>query len=478
MNFNTLTFIAFFVAVGALYAMPLRWSTKKLLLLLASYVFYGWWNVNYLSLILLSTLIDYRLAAVIHASPDPRIRRIALVGSIATNLGILAVFKYFNFFAESAVDVLHSLGMQADFFTLNVLLPVGISFYTFQSMSYSIDVYRRKLAPVDSFADFALYVSFFPQLVAGPIVRATHFLPQLLTPRRPTLADLELGLAWVVIGYFFKTGIADNLASSVDLVFASSASAHPLELWLGVNYFSIQIFADFFGYTLIARGVARMLGFDLPSNFNSPYIARSFSDFWQRWHISLSSWLRDYLYIPLGGNRHGTFKTYRNLMLTMLLGGLWHGAAWTFVVWGALHGSYLVLQRVVGGWIMGFAPAQRLFGRRNLAGDIILIMLTYHLVLLAWVFFRAEDLGQALTMVQRMLDLPQLFTFQMPNKSVLKDGIWMLPAVAYFAWNYIAERRESGFTVPPSLRMAALGGLAFVTITCREASDAFIYFQF
>lgn len=476
MNFNTLTFLSFFASIYALYVIPSSWNHKKNLLLCASYLFYGWWNVYYLSLIILSTIIDYQCGKSIEKSVHLPRRKRMLAISVISNISILCIFKYFNFFSENAVLVLNTLGMEADYFTLNVLLPVGISFYTFQSMSYTIDIYRKEIKPVNSLRDFALFVGFFPQLVAGPIVRAKNFIPQLLSPRKITFDDIETGISWIIIGYFFKVGVADNLASSVDMVFSGTGHIHPLEAWLATTYFSFQIFGDFFGYTLIARGVAKLMGFDIPENFKQPYLARGFSDFWRRWHISLSSWLRDYLYIPLGGNKYG--RTYRNLMLTMLLGGLWHGASWVFITWGFIHGIYLIAERKIVVRLSSAGPFGQFMLGNSIVADLVKILFTYLLVLFSWAIFRSENLSQAISICSSMLNLYGLFPIGMPNKQILKDGVWLIPVLLYHLWHFRNDRYNAKFRVPATLRMAGLAILAFVTITCREASDAFIYFQF
>ena len=312
------------------------------ILLIASYVFYGFWDWRFLALLFVSTVVDYNLALLIEKSESPGERKALLAASICVNLGILGFFKYFGFFAESFASLLNSFGFQSSTPFFNIVLPVGISFYTFQTMSYTIDVYRRKLPATRNFFDFALFVSFFPQLVAGPIERATKLLPQVLQPRKFSQSNFVEGFYLIILGLFKKVVIADNMAPIVNYIFSRDVSTlSGAEVLVGVYAFAFQIYGDFAGYTDIARGVAKWLGFDLMLNFRMPYFATSPSDFWQRWHISLSSWLRDYLYIPLGGNRQGTLLTYRNLMLTMVLGGLWHGAAWTFVAWGFFHGLIL-----------------------------------------------------------------------------------------------------------------------------------------
>jgi alginate O-acetyltransferase complex protein AlgI len=346
MLFNSPSFWVFFSLFFALYAaFNHRWQNR--LLLAASYVFYGWWDYRFVLLMLVSTVFDYFAGLLIAASAEHKIRRRWLIFSMVGNLGLLCFFKYFNFFIASAQALLHTLGFQSDPWVLSIILPIGISFYTFQSMSYTIDVYRNEIKPTRRFLDFALAVSFFPHLVAGPIMRASMLLPQIERPRRMTWDGWCRGWVLIVIGLFKKVCIADVVSGSADMVFAHPEQCSWPVLLFGLYCFALQIYADFSGYTDIARGVARLIDFELPENFNQPYFAANITDFWRRWHISLSTWLRDYLYIPLGGNRHGTWKTYRNLFLTMLLGGLWHGASWTFVVWGGLHGVYLAVHKLM-----------------------------------------------------------------------------------------------------------------------------------
>src|SRR5882762_9892636 len=268
--------------------------------------------------------------------------------SLVTQLGLLGVFKYFNFFAESLAVALNSIGIQSSSLHLNIVLPVGVSFYTFQSLSYTIDIYRRVFKPTDRFFDFALFVAYFPQLQAGPIERARQLIPQLASPRHITLDQTSRGLYLIIFGLFKKIAIADGVSPVVDQIFATSGQVSWIDIVIGTVLFAVQIYCDFSGYTDIARGVSKLFGIELTLNFNHPYFASNITEFWRRWHISLSTWLRDYLYIPLGGNRKGVAKTYRNLMLTMLLGGLWHGASWTFVIWGGYHGALLSAERAVG----------------------------------------------------------------------------------------------------------------------------------
>ncbi|MDZ7673461.1 MAG: MBOAT family O-acyltransferase [Acidimicrobiales bacterium] len=382
MTFNSLQYAAFFVVVFGVH-WALRGRARTGFLLLASYAFYGAWDWRFLSLLVVSSVIDFVAGARIHAADERRRRDRWLALSIVANLGILGFFKYWDFFTDSAADVLEAFGLDWAAPSLEIVLPVGISFYTFQSMSYAIDIHRRRLEPCRSLLDYATFVSFFPQLVAGPIERASHLLPQIEAERRfPGVDDLVTGLTLIGAGLFRKVVIADTLAPLVAEGHARGASGGAA--LLATYGFALQIYGDFAGYTAIARGSARLLGIDLMVNFDAPYGARDPSDYWRRWHISLSTWLRDYLYIPLGGNRRSQRRTYLNLAVVMLLGGLWHGAAWTFVVWGVLHGLYLILHR----WRSTRSGARQLpaaFG----------VFAMFHASCFAFIFFRAETLTGA-----------------------------------------------------------------------------------
>ena len=436
MLFNSYVFWIFFALVLCLYFLTQRYfRLQNGVLLVASYVFYGFWDWRFLSLLFVSTVADYNLALYIEKSGSPGKRKALLAASMCINLGILGFFKYFGFFVESFASLLSSFGFQSSTPFFNIVLPVGISFYTFQTMSYTIDVYRRKLPATRNFFDFALFVSFFPQLVAGPIERATKLLPQVLQPRKFSQSSFVEGFYLIILGLFKKVVIADNMAPIVNYIFSRDVSTlSGAEVLLGVYAFAFQIYGDFAGYTDIARGVAKWLGFDLMLNFRMPYFATSPSDFWQRWHISLSSWLRDYLYIPLGGNRQGTLLTYRNLMLTMILGGLWHGAAWTFVAWGFFHGLILCAYR----------PFEQRFSKRQTArsslvrsgisvpGKLLSIFIMFQLVCVGWLLFRAESIEQVWQMGVQLLTNFQITP--LVTSSVAMIIFYVLPLVMYEIW--------------------------------------------
>lgn len=475
--FNTSEFWLFFVAVYLLY-LCLRHRWQNYLLLAASYVFYGSWDWRFLSLIWLSTGIDYVIGLKMDQARTQRRRKILLWVSMSSSLLILGFFKYFNFFNDSLVELASVFGWQVDGFTLHVILPVGISFYTFQTMSYTIDIYRRQLKPARKLADFALFVAFFPQLVAGPIERAASLLPQVARPRRLSDRKIVEGMYLIGWGLFKKVVVADSLATLVEPVFAGGPY-NGLEVWLALYAFAWQIYGDFSGYTDIARGLAKLMGFELMLNFHLPYFSRNAREFWQRWHISLSTWLKDYLYIPLGGNRHGWWKTQRNLAITMLLGGLWHGAAWTFVVWGGYHGLLLIVHRI----------AERIWPGKEGSADeskkvwsIVKIIIFFHLVAIGWLFFRARSFGQAGEMLKAMFwswEVPMGFSNMV---------FFFAMVLAILVWTQIVQWRRNDLLFWLKLpRMSQLVyGLAvlFVTVyvfmseNAPEIGREFIYFQF
>ncbi|MEY2505342.1 MAG: alginate O-acetyltransferase complex protein AlgI, partial [Verrucomicrobiota bacterium] len=397
MLFNSLTFVVFFLLVLAAYWTMRSWEARKNLLLVASYIFYGAWNPPFAALLFATTALDFYLGRKMGKVHTPHERRLWLIISVAVNLSMLGFFKYGNFLLENFQWLLARGGIAYQPPHLDVFLPIGISFYTFHSLSYTLDIYRGVMRPTRSLRDFTLAVSFFPQLVAGPIVRAGDFLPQLAVPPKPQNGRFLWGLALMTLGLFEKVVLADTMLSgSADRVFGHGGPLLALDSWIGVIAFAGQIFFDFAGYSTCAIGAALCLGFHLKDNFRFPYAAVGFSDFWRRWHISLSTFLRDYLYIPLGGNRHGAVRAMVNLIIVMFLGGLWHGAAWTFVVWGLLHGSYLAIERLLRVFFKE-APWANHLGFKLVTGAI-----TYVAVLVAWVFFRASDFTSANRLLSSM----------------------------------------------------------------------------
>lgn len=392
MLFNSFVFLIFALVVYSIHA-GLAQRFRNTFLLLASYVFYASWDPRFLALLLFSTAIDFSVGKALEAAHTATSRKRLLAVSLICNLSVLGFFKYFNFFLSSAEKLLHTIGIEAPLPYLNIILPVGISFYTFQTLSYTIDVYRRQLVPTKSFVNFALYIAFFPQLVAGPIERATNLLPQIEHSRSVSLEQFQSG-SWLIFwGLFKKMVVADNLSLYVDQVYSNPQETTGIAVLLATYAFAYQIYCDFSGYTDVARGLAKLLGIELMLNFNRPYLATSPSDFWRRWHISLSTWLRDYLYIPLGGNRFGSFFTYRNLLLTMILGGLWHGAHGTFVLWGLYHGIILCAFRVF--LSEGAAPQKAIT-------KWVQIFVMFHLTCLGWLMFRANSLGDLKTLVKQL----------------------------------------------------------------------------
>ena len=402
MLFNSWEFALFLPCVlGCYYILKTR--AQNVLLLLSSYFFYSCWDWRFTGLLLLSTVVDYSVGRAMPRATARRSRTLLLV-SICTNLGVLGLFKYFNFFADSAADILGTFGIGASPVLLNVILPVGISFYTFQTMAYTIDVYRGRVEPERDIVTFGIYVAFFPQLVAGPIERAQNLLPQIRAPRRIDQHQISSGTLLILIGLLRKVVIADNAAMYVDLVFSDPTAVSWTGLIKGIMYFSLQIYGDFAGYSNIARGCSRLLGIELMQNFNHPYFATNITTFWRKWHISLSTWLRDYVYIPLGGNRGTVIFAYRNLILTMLLGGLWHGAGWTFVVWGGIHGVALAVHKW---WLGGRDPKPKQWssGIQGVLGALAGWLVTMAIVGFGWIFFRAPTFEAAYNVVMGICTL-------------------------------------------------------------------------
>jgi len=472
--FNSLTFLVFFAVVFTLYRVLPGWGLRKNLLLGASYIFYGSWNPPFALLLLLSTLIDWWLAGRMGREQNQARRRLWLTISLVANLGFLGFFKYGQFLLDNTVALLALVGVDYKPANMGILLPVGISFYTFHTLSYTIDVYRRQLVPTTSLRDFALFVAFFPQLVAGPIIRARDFLYQLEAPPLPKPGRFTWGLFLMTLGLFQKMVIADTLlAPTADAVFAHPFPLAALDAWAGALAFGMQIFFDFSGYTLCAIGLDLCFGFHLLDNFRFPYGAIGFSDFWRRWHISLSTWLRDYLYIPLGGSRLGTRRTCINVMIVMLLGGLWHGAAWTFVVWGALHGFFLLAERGVKSLVGGAAWASR-------APAVTAAWLATVIgVTVAWVFFRAPDFGQAMKTV---LSMAGAFGAQGDRIVATRELIEVFAVVAVVLTLHRLLRDSSIEAVvqrAPRVGVAAAWVFMLITILLTGGNgNAFIYFQF
>ena len=469
MVFNSLTFLLFFVLVFALHRLIAGAAGRKGLLLAASYVFYGAWSPPYVLLLFFSTLVDWWLARLIGRSTDPRRRRVMLVGSLACNLVLLGYFKYGAFLLQNFAAMLGTFGIDYRPIDPGIILPIGISFYTFASLSYTIDVYRGEVRSDWKFADYALFVSFFPHLVAGPILRARNLLPQIASPRLPDRNAIGWGLALLCFGLFCKTVMADAIfAPVVDAAYAAPEKYGAADLWIAVLAFSGQIYYDFNGYSLCAIGLALCFGYAFPDNFRHPYAALGFADFWRRWHISLSSWLRDYLYVPLGGNRDGEWRRQRNLMLTMLLGGLWHGASWMFVLWGALHGAFLVAERLTLRVVSpGFAPPRDL--------RLLLQIATFLLVTLAWIPFRATTPEQAWAVFSGLWSAR-------PAGVDVAGLVAFLAMLATVLWHLMHRDRnfESAIATRGRTWQYAAASCCLVAMLMVSGGDprAFIYFQF
>ena len=476
MLFPTLEFGLFFLVVFAVsWEMRQRPGGRKLFLIAASYLFYSWWDWRFTGLLALSSVVNYAAGRSLGALHGGRARRFVLTLAVLFNLGLLGFFKYYGFFLESLDEVLHLVGLERDLPFLQIILPVGISFFTFQGLSYIVDVYRAKIPPERSLSDVALYISFFPQLVAGPIVRAGAFLPQLKEPARLTREMVGLGVVLILSGLVKKMVIANYLATDlVDPVFFDPSAHGGLDLLVAVYGYAIQIYCDFSGYSDIAIGVAALLGYRFAENFNQPYRASSLQDFWRRWHMSLSSWLRDYLYIPLGGSRGGgskgsRFATYRNLFLTMFLGGIWHGAAWTFVAWGSLHGGVLVLERLVRERVSG--PVLPGF-----VGRVGGTLLTFHVVCIGWIFFRAQDFATA---GQYFIGL---FRWSAPSLYVTPFIVGLIGVSLLF---HFTPRDLGGWVArgvrwlpSPALGLLAGASLLLIWWVAPPGVAPFIYFQF
>jgi D-alanyl-lipoteichoic acid acyltransferase DltB (MBOAT superfamily) len=464
--FNSTDFLIFFaIFLLVYYAVRQHRSLRNLSILVFSYVFYGWWQYQLAGLLLAVSLFDFAIALGIQQSPRAAIRRAWLTLAVMVNLGVLFTFKYLDFFGATAASLGRHLGFQAQWTAFHLVLPIGISFYTFQAMSYVVDVYRREIPATRNAVQFLSYVAFFPQLVAGPIERGARLLPQMQRTLAILPADLRSGLWLMIWGMFKKVVLADNLAPHVDLVFEGSSPGGPLVV-LGTIAFALQIYCDFSGYSDIARGAARLLGFDLMLNFNLPYFATSLRDFWRRWHISLSTWLRDYLYVPLGGNRLGTGRTYFNLTLTMLLGGLWHGASLTFVLWGLWHGLGLAFNR----WWTESRP----MGLR-LPGWLAWCLTMAH-VLYGWLLFRAVSPGQIaeFTLALGQFSSPPWWHDYFINLVVLAS-----PLLIVQIGQHLSRNREVILTLPRWIQGLIQGAMIFlIALFWQREPPPFIYFQF
>lgn len=471
MVFNSLTFAVFFACVLAMHSLPLRWTTKKVNLLIASYIFYAAWNPPFVILLWISTLVDWYAAQGLVKSQQPARRHAWMLLSVIANLGLLGYFKYGQFLSDNFSALLVAIGVSYQPPRYDIVLPVGISFYTFATMSYTLDVYLRRAAPARNLLDYALFVTFFPHLVAGPIMRPTELVPQFAEPRQANGRQLSYGLGLMTLGLFNKIVLADSfLAGIAERVYDGDRVPGALDAWAATLAFSGQIFCDFAGYSTTAIGAALCLGFAMPDNFRFPYAAVGFSDFWRRWHITLSAWLRDYLYIPLGGNRHGAARTYAALFATMLLGGLWHGASWTFVAWGGIHGLYLATERWLRARLPRYRPGPAMF--------VALGALTYLLVNVTWVFFRASTFTKAWVVLRGIFGQngerpPILATPSLVFVTVIIAGLLACH------WLMRSRTLESVVSRTPGAVISVIwAALAFAIIAAQGSGNAFLYFQF
>ena len=468
MLFNSYTFLVFFtIFLIAYHLIRIRSHVlSKIWILLGSCVFYAWSYPPYLILLFWSITIDFTIAKKIHSSKSNILRKRLMQLSILLNLGILGFFKYSNFFISNLNSFLsHNLEF------LDIVLPVGISFYTFQSMSYTVDVYRRKICPERSMLNFCVYVSFFPQLVAGPIVLARDFLGQLKVKQHISMEKILSGLFLIFTGLFLKCVVADRVAISVDYFYSDISRYSGFEVWYYCILYSIQIFGDFAGYSNIAIGLGLLMGFHLPENFRSPYLAVSITDFWRRWHISLSTWLREYLYISLGGNRKGEYLTYVNLLITMLLGGLWHGASWNFVIWGGLHGVYLIIERrsrVTGGLVKFFSP------RFSFIGKCLSVFLTFNIVTFTWIFFRSPSLATSQLVISQLFESYSLDSVVLVSKNAV--FLFLLYGLMVKLLVFLQSKSRDRFY--PVFLSASFLLLVHTIVTLGTRSNSFIYFQF
>lgn len=474
MQFDSITFLLFFAILLVTYNLPASWSSKKNQLLFGSYIFYGAWNPWFLPLLLFTTTLDWLLAIAIDKAQQAH-KKIFLTITIVSNLSVLIFFKYILFFFEVIQDFLAVFSIQMPDVELSIILPLGISFYTFHSLSYCIDVYRGKFKATRNWRDYALYVSFFPQLVAGPIVRWTFMREQIETPRKSSMQGVTIGIAFMLLGMFEKIILSDNVFAPIANQLFALNEINSAQAWVATAAFSGQIFCDFAGYSTCAIGAALALGFRLPVNFRNPYAAIGFSDFWQRWHISLSTWLRDYLYIPLGGNRGSRVFTYRNLILTMLIGGLWHGAAWNFIIWGGIHGMFLIVERVLKRLLNGVLQ----FKPFKLVSAVLGWMMTLLAVMFAWAWFRVASLEQGVEWTFKLLNIVELFEHA---GRVFPDFSLMLGCFLALVTMHVLFRKtslEQLISKTPLMLLALLMGvLATFIIISPGDSNAFIYFQF
>jgi len=473
MLFNSLDFAIFLPIVFLLYWFVAQKNLKlqNALIVVASYVFYGWWDWRFLSLIIFSTVVDYTIGQKLRNEKQQSKRKVLLWTSIIVNLGFLGFFKYYNFFLENFVDAFSLFGMQINANSLNIILPLGISFYTFQTLSYTIDVYRKKLEPTKDFMAFSAFVCFFPQLVAGPIERADNLLPQISKKRIFKESFFREAVVQICVGLFRKIVIADTLADYVDIIYGDITLYNSSTILLATFFYTFQIYFDFSGYSDIAIGTAKLFGIKFKQNFNLPYFSKSLTEFWRKWHMSLSFWLRDYLYISLGGNRKGIKITYRNLMITMLLGGLWHGSSWNFIIWGGIHGVVLSIEKLLNSKIKS-----KIINNLSFFGYPI----TFITVLFSWIFFRAENLESSIFAISKIFQFNLSFPI-ISNINIMTNSILMLFIGLLFD-SYLYFKKVNLEDLGSKLNLSKIIVFCSVVIVLinlfYSSSDNFIYFQF
>ena len=476
MLFNSIEFLLFLPLVFVLYWFVFNKNIKyqNLLILVSSYFFYGWWDYRFLSLIILSTIVDFIIGLNISGQSSKKNQKILLWCSVLFNLGVLGFFKYYNFFIESWIDLFSSIGYEINsVWTLNIILPVGISFYTFQTMSYTMDIFKGKLSPIKDFVAFAAFVSFFPQLVAGPIERATNLLPQILKKRKFKYERGVQGLKLIFWGLFKKVVIADTLAPVVNDIFENYQDLGGSTLWLGAIYFAFQIYCDFSGYSDIAIGTSKLFGFEVMSNFKFPYFSRNIGEFWRRWHISLSTWFRDYLYIPLGGSQEGKWKSIRNIFIIFIVSGFWHGANWTFIFWGLFH-SILFLPSFIFNTNRKYTTS--IIGENTIfptPKEFIQVGITFTLVTIGWVFFRSETIFDSFMFLKQMV-----FQIDFPNR--IRSGLLYIIPLVFFDFHLKKDERvlkTSKNKIFDFIIIQIFVGIIFWFLTKPNKAD-FIYFQF
>lgn len=477
MLFNSFTFFVFFIIVFFIYWFPLKDKTKaqNIFILISSYIFYGWWDWRFLGLIALSTLVDYYVGKLICKELNSNKRKLLLFLSIIFNLGLLCYFKYYNFFIENWVNAWESIGIGSNVSSLNIILPVGISFYTFQTMSYTIDIYRNKFKHSTSLINFAAFVAFFPQLVAGPIERASHLLPQFSLKRVFNYDQAVSGVYLIIWGLFKKIVVADTCATYANAIFDNYDNMNSLSLLLGAIYFAFQIYGDFSGYSDIAIGISRLLGFDIMQNFNKPYFSRNIGEFWRRWHISLSTWFRDYLYIPLGGSIGNPMIKVRNVFIIFLVSGFWHGANWTFIFWGLLNAIYFLPLLLLNKNRKYLSNVSINFNKSGIS-NLLNITTTFILIIIAWVFFRSKTIVEAFAYLKRLITN---LNFSMQYLSIERYAMEALVLLSFFI---LAEWFSRNFEHPfiGKFKTLYLTLIIFLTIVLGVYSNHsdFIYFQF